>query len=213
VGPGPTLGAEEVIARRWLDLPDGLALSHDGRWLAISNHNSHSVLVYGYPISGDGADPVAILRGALYPHGLRFTADDRYLLVADAGGPYAHAFASPPEGWQGARYADGRIRVMDDETFRRGQYTSREGGPKGVDLHPAANVLAVTAECLPLAFFDLDAALEQPAAPSEDALLQYELDVMAENEALRVAAAEDRAQLDATGLKVELLRNSLDRLV
>jgi hypothetical protein len=32
------LVAGEVVARRFLEIPDGLALSADGRWLAISNH-------------------------------------------------------------------------------------------------------------------------------------------------------------------------------
>src|SRR4051812_47943651 len=41
---GDTIGPGTVIARKWVGLPDGLALSKEGRWLAISNHNSHSVL-------------------------------------------------------------------------------------------------------------------------------------------------------------------------
>src|SRR5262249_7198615 len=78
VEPGGRLGPAEVVARKWIDLPDGLALSRDGRLLASSNHNSHSVLVHEYPTVGDDDDPVGVLRGVLYPHGLCFSTDDRY---------------------------------------------------------------------------------------------------------------------------------------
>jgi Lipoprotein LpqB beta-propeller domain len=210
VEPGWALGAAEVVARRWIDLPDGLALSRDGRLLATSNHNSHSVLVHAYPTAGDDDDPVGVLRGVLYPHGLRFSADDRYLLVADAGRPYVRVFASPGDGWRDVGYPRAAIRVMDDETFARGQLNPQEGGPKGIDIHPHTNVLAVTAECLPLAFFDVDAALEQDSAAESDDLVQYELYLLAEKDAMKAAAAEDRSQLMA---KISLLRETVDRMV
>jgi hypothetical protein len=204
VGPGGTLGPAEIVARKGLDLPDGLALSRDGRRLATSNHIPHSVLVHPYPSAGDDSDPVAVLRGVSYPHGMRFGADDRYLLVADAGRPYVHVFSSPSDGWRGAGYSQATIRVMDDETFSRGHHNSAEGGPKGIDIHPQASVLAVTAECLPLAFFDLETALAR-AAPTEsgDVLLQYELDLLAEKDALKASAER----------QVVLLRDHLDRVL
>jgi DNA-binding beta-propeller fold protein YncE len=204
VGPGGTLGPPEIVARKGLDLPDGLALSRDGRWLVTSNHTPHSVLVHPYPTAGDDSDPVAVLRGVIYPHGMRFSADDRYLLVADAGRPYVHVFSSPSDGWRGAGYSQATIRVMDDETFSRGHHNSAEGGPKGIDIHPQANVLAVTAECLPLAFFDLETALAH-AAPTEsgEVLLQYELDLLAEKDALKASAER----------QVVLLRDHLDRVL
>jgi hypothetical protein len=205
VEPGWTLGPAEVIARKWIDLPDGLALSRDGRLLATSNHNSHCVLIHAYPTAGDDDDPIGVLRGVLYPHGLRFGADDRQLLVADAGGPYVHAFASPGDGWRGVRYPEATIRVMDDETFELGRAQHpAEGGPKGIDLHPQTNVLAVTAEHLRLAFFDADAAIER-AAPTEldDARMEYELHLLSEDRAMKVKQAQ----------KLSLLRDHVDRLV
>jgi hypothetical protein len=65
-------------------------------------------------------------------------------------------------------------------------------------------VLAVTAECLPLAFFDLETALAR-AAPTEsgDVLLQYELDLLAEKDALKASAER----------QVVLLRDHLDRVL
>jgi hypothetical protein len=211
--PGWTLRAGEVVLHKWLDLPDGLALSHDGRWLATSNHNSHSVLVHDYPPRGADADPVAVLRGVLYPHGIRFSADDSYLAVADAGSPHVHVFASVGAGWRGAGYPAAILRVMDDETFARGRHNPEEGGPKGIDLHPSANVLAVTAECLPLAFFDVDAALEQPRQPEvDDLLLHYELGRRAEIDAIKGAAAHERAQLAADREQIESLHANVESL-
>lgn len=193
---GGAVTGGEIAARKWLDLPDGLAVSGDGRWLAVSNHNTHSVLVYAYPTLSEGSDPVGVLRGALYPHGLRFGPDDRTLLVADAGAPYVHVFGAPGTGWSGVGYPTTTIRVMDDDTFARGHRNPQEGGPKGIDVDPRTSVLAVTSECQPLAFFDLGAALDRGRTDgAAEALVRYELHVLAETEQTKADAAEARAQL------------------
>ena len=64
-------------------------------------------------------------------------------------------------------------------------------------MHPEAGVVAVTAECLPLAFFDLDAVLEERQGPSAATLVGYELHTLEERARLKDAAAEARAQLKA----------------
>ena len=69
-----------MIARKWLDVPDGVAVSANGRWLAVSNHEVGVVFVYDYEQLGEDAEPVAVLRGATYPHGVRFTHDDRVIV-------------------------------------------------------------------------------------------------------------------------------------
>ena len=190
----PTGGA--VIARRWLDIPDGIAISHDGEWLAVSNHNTHSVFVYSYPTLGEQADPVCILRGIHYPHGLRFGADARYLVVADAGAPYIHVFLRPSSEWVGVAYPALSVRVMNDETFVRGRHNPQEGGPKGIDVHRSTGVLAVTSELLPLAFFDIEAALERGTpGHAAAALVRYELDALAERERREAELGEARAML------------------
>ena len=199
------LDAGEAILRKWIDLPDGVAVSNDGRWLATSNHNTHTVLVHSYPPADPDAEPVAVLRCALYPHGACFGHGDRYLLVADAGRPLVFVFRPRNGGWPGGAYPDAAIRVMDGETFARGHVNPQEGGPKGIDIHPQANVLAVTAETMPLAFFDLDAALGQ-AGSAEDLTLEYELLQLAEVEAARAEAAENLAHLVASRHENEQLR-------
>jgi hypothetical protein len=190
----------EVVLRKWLDIPDGLTISHDGRWLAVSNHNSHGVFLYEYSALDEHADPVGMLRGAHFPHGVRFGADDGCLVVADGGAPYVHVFLPSGGDWDGVRYPTTTIKVMDNDTFARGRHNPHEGGPKGIDVDPRTNVLAVTSECVPLAFFDLAAALDGgERRRTENVPVRYELDVLAESESLKAtAAAEARALLAET---------------
>jgi hypothetical protein len=155
------LRSSEVLLRKWLDLPDGARVSPDERWLAVSNHSSHSVLVYAYAASlNDHADPIGILRGVRYPHGLRFTSDGRFLLVADAGAPVVHVYAQGIAGWHGVRYPIATVRIMEDALFAGEQPHPEESGPKGIDVDRDSSVLAVTSQRQRLAFFSLPALLE-----------------------------------------------------
>ena len=189
----------EVVARRFLDVPDGVAISRDGRWVAVSNHNTHSVLIYADSTLGEQAEPVGVLRGVLYPHGLRFSGDDRQLLVADAGAPYVHMFVAANGDWRRAGYPAASLRVMSDEVFARGRYNPTEGGPKGIDIDPRTSVLVATSEHLGLSFFDLAAVLERPAdfARDEGVLRRYELHALETVEHHRQATADAVHQLHA----------------
>jgi hypothetical protein len=193
IGVDGVLAAGQVIARKWLDLPDGLAISHDDRWLAVSNHNSHCVLIFELATLSERSDPIGVLRGVRYPHGLRFSSGDRYLLVADAGAPYVHTFASRGDSWYGVGYPAATIRVMDDEAFARGRASPEEGGPKGLDLDSRTNVLVVTSEHQPLACFDMATALDRDER-AEDELVQYELSILADAERLKREAAQAVAE-------------------
>ena len=190
------LAPGEVVAHKWIDVPDGVAISHDRQWLAVSNHNAHSVFVYASSALGEEADPVAVLRGVRYPHGLRFTTDNGHLVVADAGAPRVHVFAEPDGGWRGVGYPTASIRVMDDETFARGHREIQDGGPKGIDLDPQTNVLVVTSEFLPLAFFDVTEALDRSGnGLGDEALVEYELHVLSEMNRIKDAGDAARASL------------------
>jgi DNA-binding beta-propeller fold protein YncE len=194
--PSGAVTGGEVLAAKLLDLPDGLAVSGDGRWLAVSNHDGHNVFVYAYATLDEHSDPVAILRGARYPHGLRFDAGGDRLLVADAGSPVVHVFERGPHGWSGARYPSATMTVVDEHAFALGNRNPREGGPKGIDVHRDTNVVAVTCEQQRLAFFDADAASgERDGGGGADALLGYELLVLGDVAHLREDAAEARARL------------------
>lgn len=193
LGDDDVLTAGEVVAHRRLELPDGVALSDDSRWLAVSSHDSSSVLVFAYPDTGAHAEPACILRGVRCPHGLRFAFDDQRLLVADAAAPYVHVFEAGAGGWADAAYPTSSIRVLDDATFARRRRNRYEGGPKGIDV-VAGDVLVLTCEGTPLAFFDLTRAVDDGA---RDLRLQYELHVLDERDDVKLVAADLRRELDA----------------
>ena len=155
------LRSSEVLLRRWLHIPDGVAVSHDHEWIAISNHETHGVLLYENRSSlNETSAPDGILRGVAYPHGIRFSEDGRYLFVADAGSPSVLVFSRSGEGWRGVHRPDATIRVLDQATFLRGQTSPEEGGPKGIDISADSRVLVMTTEEQPLTFFDVPAMLD-----------------------------------------------------
>jgi len=157
-GAGCVARSSDVLLRKWLDVPDSVTVSPDGRWIAVSNHATHCVLLYERgPSLNEHADPDGILRRVHYPHGLRFSSDGRYLFVADAGAPYVYVYANDGAGWRGVRQPAATIRVIDNSLFLRGQENPAEGGPKGIDVDAGSRVLVITSEFRPLAFFDLPA--------------------------------------------------------
>jgi hypothetical protein len=146
---------EGVLIENRLKIPDGVSISPDAAWIAISNHVDGEVLVYGNTASlHRGTPPAAVLTGLVCPHGVRFTSDGR-ILVADAGSQYLHAFKSTSGSWTGVQEPTTSVRVMDDETFYSGRYDSREGGIKGIALDNSNRVLVTTHKRDVLGFHDL----------------------------------------------------------
>ena len=165
-----------VLIKKWLDIPDGICVSRKKQWIAVSNHNTHSVFTYKNNSSlNEFSDPDGILRGVYYPHGLRFTSDGRFILVADAGAPYVNIYQKDDLDWHGVRYPLLSFRVLNDEDFMRGRHNPEEGGPKGIDVDNATNVIVTTTKSQPLAFFDLDAILENAAAKNSMLSANYSL--------------------------------------
>lgn len=159
--------AESTLIRRDLSIPDGVAQSPDGRWMAVSNHNEHAVRLYrDRPDLAKNDHPDVRLRGVNFPHGLRFTSCGRYLLVADAGLPFVHIYGCDDGDWYRAATLPQSIRVVDDQLYWRGRHNPQEGGPKGIDFVPGHNVLAVTNHEQPLAFFDLNSVLKSGSTAS-----------------------------------------------
>ena len=156
-----------IAYRRGLEIPDGVAVSNDGRWTAISSHYTHDVKIFRTDSQSDGTPaPVGVLRQVNYPHGLRFTPDDQHLLVADAGSPFVQVYARG-EGWGGSRKPKRSVVVLDEATFLRGRRNPEEGGAKGLDIDRAGQVVAVTCEERALAFFALEQFTGKKAGPCE----------------------------------------------
>ena len=144
-----------VLIENRLRIPDGVSISGDGAWIAISNHVDGEVLVYGNtPALDRRTPPAAVLSGLVCPHGVRFTSDGR-ILVADAGSQYLHAFESKKGSWNGVQEPAQSVRVVDDDTFYSGRYDSREGGIKGIALDNANRVLITTHKRDVLGVYDL----------------------------------------------------------
>ena len=147
--------SNQRLLERGLDIPDGIALSHDGQWIAVSSHGTKDVKLYRMSASlGPDTEPAGVLQHAGYPHGVRFTADDRHVLVADAGSPMVNVY-SGDDGWSGLRAPARSVAVLDDEAFLRGRANLEEGGPKGLDIDRSNSVVAMTCEEQTLAFFSL----------------------------------------------------------
>ena len=173
---GCSIVKSDTLIRKWLHLPDGVCASRNGRWIAVSNHNTHGVLVYERSVSlNEDSSPVGVLRGVSFPHGMRFSTDGRHLFLADAGAPFVHVYASNGQGWHGTRLPAASIRIMDEQVFRRGRKNPQEGGPKGIDLDKSMTVLATTCEFQSLQFLDAAAVLAAASSGSPVMEVEYEL--------------------------------------
>jgi len=158
---GCSIKSSEPLLKKWLDVPDGICLSGDERWIAVSNHKTHTVLIFeNNPSLKKSSDPVGILRQTRFPHGLRFTPDGRFLIVADAGAPFVNIYEKGAAGWSGVRDPARSVRILNDDDYLRGRHSREHGGPKGIDINVAGNVFVTTSECQQLAFFDLAEILE-----------------------------------------------------
>ena len=202
---GRAIRNSEILLHKYLNIPDGVSVSPDRRWIAVSNHTTHNVLLYeNSPALNSDAEPDGILRGVYYPHGLRFSADGRHLFVADAGAPYLHIYAQDPDQWRGVRNPLATVRIMDEAVFKRGRHNPEEGGPKGLDIDACSNILVVTSECQPLAFFDVPVLLQHAIAGGSEReqkilSISHELTLMEE---IRKMMAEKAMEANA-------LRNSM----
>ncbi|MGL4316015.1 MAG: hypothetical protein ACRCTL_05320 [Pseudomonas sp.] len=217
---GYAITEEHMLVDKWLEMPDGISISRNRRWLAVSSHSTQSGLLYANDSSlNTEADPVAVLRGATYPHGLRISDDDRYVLMTDAGAPYVHVYAQTDGHWQGIYDPCISLQVMDDEVFRRGSDGNpQEGGPKGLDIQAAHGILVTTCAAQPLAFFDLDALLAKaystgpiPVAASTATALEVQLELERQQRVAQTfinaifrerQAAEHAARADSTQIQL-----------
>lgn len=149
-----------ILIKKGMKIPDGIAMNKTNDWIAISNHSRKSIFLFENTSKlNSQSDPDGILGNIAYPHGLRFTSDGKFILVADAGAPFVHVFSKPDDAWVGEHDPLTSIRVLDDETFNKGQYNPQEGGPKGIDIDKNMKIFVTTSEHQKLAFFDLEKIL------------------------------------------------------
>ena len=204
--------ASEVLIRDGVTIPDGVNHSPSGRWLALSNHGHHNVLLFRNDRNlGPTSQPQGVLGGIKYPHGLSFADNGKTILVADAGAPVVHLYRSDGD-WTGDRLPDASIRVMSDESFRRGNTDPTVGGPKGIDVSRDGKLMVISCQEEPLVFFDAREFLEQGEASQSDGAADAE---SARESVLRYMAF-DQQRLDeataairrATDLELDMLMHS-----
>ena len=195
------------LLAKGLDVPDGISHSHSGEWIAVSNHRRNAVFIYKNDSSLDEeSEPIGRLRGMSYPHGLRFSRDDQYIFVADAGAPLVHVYKRDHRRWAGKHFPAFELRAMDNEAFLRGHVNPQEGGPKGLDLMGDDRVLVASCEEEPIVFFDVRKIFESSSVNSNFA--NKPPDDVAEAERVRLSLlghvnlmaksnAKARAQIEA----------------
>jgi hypothetical protein len=164
-GAGHFVWRHHVLLDKALEIPDGINVSVNRKWIVVSNHIPGTLFIYENRYGlGRHSEPVAVLHGMDCPHGVRFTQNDQKLIVVDSAAPNMCVYATGPQGWAGDYYPVKTVRVLDEATFLRGRYNVEEGGPKGIDLDPVSGVLAMTCEHQPLSFYDLDSVLRDTQA-------------------------------------------------
>lgn len=132
---GLQLPAGKLLLAEGLEIPDGVAISPDGRFIAISNHDRHCVSIFDRSQKlGPSTSPTGHLDGVSYAHGIRFSSDGKELFVADAGAPVVHRFFVADGNWNVHQPPEESVRVLSEEIYLAGRQNPREGGPKGIDI-------------------------------------------------------------------------------
>jgi hypothetical protein len=158
--------SNEILLSNGLAIPDGIAVNNGNRWIAISNHDRHCVFLYqNKPQLNLQSKPDGFLRNIICPHGVRFTPDDNYVIVAESVSPYVNIYAKNGGSWEGKRNPRASLRVVDEAAYLRGKTSPLVGGVKGIDIDRNMNVMVTTCEEKVLQFFDLRYALSQRGVP------------------------------------------------
>ncbi len=94
---GPSCDEGTLVAQEGIEIPDSVAVTPNGAWLAVSDHGHHRVLIFRPGESspcGQLSDPS--LR---HPHGAAMNRNGTLLIVADAGGRGLPVFHAPDGAW------------------------------------------------------------------------------------------------------------------
>lgn len=148
-----------VVAQDGLEVPDGVAVSTDGIWMAVSDHDHHCVVVYCL----ENNSSCCILRDVelKYPHGLCFDQNAKSLYVADAGARDLHVFSTKDKWDKDSDISTIKLSAVNMTAFQNTQeaidekYRALEGGIKGLDIDPSYQILATTCRNQTLKFFDI----------------------------------------------------------
>jgi len=153
----------ELVAKENIKIPDSSAVSPNGIFLVVSDHENGRLLVFrlgdSFPC-GEISDPCLI-----HPHGVVFDCSGSLLICADAGSRNLFLFHSPSGDWsskisKAATCVEAlEIGIFDrvrQETPKR--FRNLEGGYKGVDIIYNGKVIVTTCRGQTVQFFAIDAS-------------------------------------------------------
>jgi DNA-binding beta-propeller fold protein YncE len=143
----------QVIRNSNLIIPDGLDFSRRGELLAVTSHDTHSVLLFQRKNSSQGLyteNPIQILQGEethfCYPHSLTFHPLKNYLAVSSSQGrKNVNIFSNGSE----TTYSNTPelsleiIEMYDESTIALLDQLMQEGGVKGIAFSPDGKSLAI----------------------------------------------------------------------
>jgi sugar lactone lactonase YvrE len=167
---------EGIRIQNTLQIPDGISVSPDRQWIAVSNHVQGNIQLFrNSPDLNRQTPPAAILEGSVCPHGVSFDGDGN-VYVADAASPYIHRYQKPRSDWGEEEALVDSFRLLSNEDFYKGRYAGREGGIKGIHVDQGTNVLITTHKLGTLEFRDLQSMRESEVDAEQLESLQRERD-------------------------------------
>ncbi len=150
-----------ILLKRNLKVPDGVKFSHDSQWIAVCNHDDHTVFIYENLKSLNcDSTPSGTLHGVNYPHGITFMGEN-FIFVSDAGAPFIYGYQSKSGNWHGNHQPFIQLRIMDENSFKAGHFNHQEGGAKGLCLVKGSSLLAISCQQRHLSFIDLALVLPE----------------------------------------------------
>jgi DNA-binding beta-propeller fold protein YncE len=164
-----------LLIQNRLNLPDGIGINSNASIIACSNHNTGEVLLYK---NDDQLNyrtcPFKIFTGQLFPHGLMFSSDDKYLVVTDAGSKYIFIYSMDDD----KKYIN---QVVSNSNFL--QINLEEGGMKGIDIND--NEIILSYDKHPYNCFKFNDLLTEPTQDIVNDLKKLEYKLMSTKRFLR----------------------------
>ena len=155
---GVKIEHEGVRMKKSLRIPDGISISPDQKWIAVSNHvHGQAVIFENKPNLNKSTPSANVLEGPICPHGLRFSPDGKKLYVADAATQYLFIYETEDGDWRTLQNPPRTIKVVDEGTFYYGQYGLKEGGVKGIDIDETNSFLISTHRMGVIELYDVEA--------------------------------------------------------
>lgn len=163
-----------ILIENSLRFPDGISISPDGRWIAISNHDYGQVALYENNSSlNKHTPPSETLDGPVCPHGICFNSDDGKLVVTDAATQYIYIYESENGNWGKVIRSPRAVKLLDDDTFYYGKTGLKDGGVKGIAIDKSNSILITTHRMEVLGFYNLEKINKVRHEPEKKVITEY----------------------------------------